>query len=114
MKKYYGKMFGAALIVVCLITGCAVNPMVAVYDNDQKIASETNTYNLDKVEQTTEDGHFTASVEKMEGMDTIWVLDAEEDTALDITYTANVFSGKMKIVPVSEGDFKNLGMTSRK
>jgi len=95
------KMFVAILIAVCLITGCATNPMVTVYDNDQKIASETNTYNLDKVDQTTEDGHFTASVEKMEGMDTIWSWDAEEDTTLDITYTLNVFSGKAKLVLIN-------------
>jgi len=156
------KMFGATLIAVCLITGCATNPMAAVYDDDQKIASETNTYNLDKVDQTTENGHFTASVEKMEGMDTIWDWDAEEDTTLDITYTLNVLSGKAKLVlinskgelsiiaecdtemtepiqsilnaekgnnrikivadentkfdidiSISEGDFNNLGMTSR-
>ena len=31
-------------------------------------------------------------------MDTIWVLDAEEDTAVDITYRINVSSGKMKLV----------------
>ncbi len=99
------KMFGAIGIAVCLITGCAANPMVAVYDNDQKIASETNTYNLDKVDQTIENGHFVASVEKMEGMDTIWAMDAEKDTALDITYTLNVFSGKMKLVLInSEGE----------
>jgi len=95
------KMFGAALTAVCLITGCASNPMVAVYDNDYKIASENNTYSLDNVDQTTEDGHFTASVEKMEGMDTIWVLDAEKDAALDITYTLHVFSGKMKLVLIN-------------
>ncbi len=98
------KIFGATLITVCLITGCAANPMVAVYDNDQKIASDTNTYNLDKVDQTTEDGHFTASVEKMEGMDTIWVLDAEKDTTLDVTYTLNVFSGKVKLVLINSKD----------
>ena len=99
------KIFGATLITVCLITGCAANPMVAVYDNDQRIASDTNTYNLDKVDQTTEDGHFTASVEKMEGMDTIGVFDAEEDTSLDITYTLNVSSGKMKLVLINpKGD----------
>lgn len=98
----------------------------------------------------------------MEGMDTIWDWDAEEDTTLDITYTLNVLSGKAKLVlinskgelsiiaecdtemtepvqsilnaekgnnriklvadentkfdidiSISEGDFNNLGMTSR-
>lgn len=98
------KLFGAGLIAVCLMTGCA-NPMVAIYNNDKKIAGSTNSYNLNNCEQTTEVGHFTASVEKMEGMDTIWVFDAEEDTLLDITYTLNVTSGKMKLVLINpEGD----------
>lgn len=98
------KLFGAGLIAVCLMTGCA-NPMVAIYDNDIKIASSTNSYNLSNYEQTADDGHFTANVEKMEGMDTIWVFDAEEDTSLDITYTLNVSSGKMKLVLINpKGD----------
>lgn len=94
------KLFAAGLIAVCLMTGCA-NPMVAIYDNDIKIAGSTNSYNLSNYEQTAEDGHFTASVEKMEGMDTIWVFDAEEDTSLDIAYTLNVSSGKMKLVLIN-------------
>lgn len=57
------KMLAAGMIAVCLMTGCA-NPMVAIYDNDIKIASNTNSYNLNNYEQTAEDGHFTASVEK--------------------------------------------------
>ena len=76
------KLFAAGLAAVCLITGCASNPMVAVYDNDAKIASNTNTYNLINYEQKLEDGHFSANVEKMEGMDTIWVFDVKEDMML--------------------------------
>ena len=49
-------MLGAGMIVVCLMTGCA-NLMVAIYDNDIKIASNTNSYNLNTYEQTAEDGH---------------------------------------------------------
>ena len=102
------KLFGAGLIAFCLMTGCA-NPMVAVYDNDIKIASSTNSYNLNNYEQTVEDGHFTASVEKMEGMDTIWVFDAEEDISLDITYILNVSSGKMKLVLINpKGDVSTI------
>ena len=72
--------------------------MLAVYDNNAKIAGDTNTYNLSNYEQVQSDLHFTASVGKMEGMDTIWVLDAEEDMTVDITYQLSVFSGKMKLV----------------
>lgn len=95
------KLLGVGLIAACLMAGCASNPMVAVYDNDTKIASSTNSYNLFNYEQTTEDGHFTANVEKMEGMDTIWVFDTEENTSLDITYTLNVYSGKVKLVLIN-------------
>ena len=95
------RLLCAEFITVCLIAGCASNPMVAVYDNDIKIASSTNTYNLINYDQTTENGHFTANVEKMEGMDTLWVFDAEEDAFLDITYTLNVYSGKVKLVLIN-------------
>lgn len=80
------------------IAGCGVNPMLSIYDDDAKIASASNTCSIMNCEQVQSDLHCTASVGKMEGMDTIWVLDAEEDTAVDITYRINVSSGKMKLV----------------
>ena len=40
-------MLGAGMIVVCLMTGCA-NLMVAIYDNDIKIASNTNSYTINE------------------------------------------------------------------
>ena len=93
-----GKLLGAVLVMVCVAAGCGFNPMLAVYDDNAKIAGDTNTYNLSNYEQVQSDLHFTASVGKMEGMDTIWVLDAEEDMTVDITYQLSVFSGKMKLV----------------
>lgn len=94
------KLFRAVLTVVCMlaIAGCGVNPMLSIYDDDVKIASASNTYSIMNCEQVQSDLHCTASVGKMEGMDTIWVFDAEEDTAGDITYRINVSSGKMKLV----------------
>ncbi len=93
-----GKLLGAVLVMVCVAAGCGFNPMLAVYDDNAKVAGDTNTYNLSNYEQVQSDLHFTASVGKMEGMDTIWVLDAEEDMTVDITYQLSVFSGKMKLV----------------
>lgn len=92
------KRFGSVLAVVCMIVGCGVNPMLSIYDDDTRIASTLNTYNIMNCEQVQSDLHFAASVGKMEGMDTVWVFDAEEDTAVDITYRINVSSGKMKLV----------------
>lgn len=95
------KLLVSALAAICLLTGCASNPMAAVYDNNAKIASHTNSYNLTNFEQAAENGRFTASAEKMEGMDTIWVFDAKEDAALDISYTLNVSSGRLKLVLIN-------------
>lgn len=94
------KILGAALMSGCLMAGC-VNPMASVYDNDSRIASASNSYNLNNIEQTSADGYFIASVEKMEGMDTIWVYEAKEDTALEITYKLNVSSGKVKLALIN-------------
>jgi len=99
MKKR--KIISAVLITICLLTGCAPDYTIDVYDSDKKIASDTNTYNLINYEQTVEDAHFTASVEKMEGMYTIWSFNATEDTTIDITYSLKVFSGKMKLVLIN-------------
>ena len=95
------KIMGMALVAMCLWTGCASDATVDVYDNDKKIASDTNTYNLINCKQTVEDRNFTASVEKMEGMDTIWRFTAAEDSTVDITYSLKVFSGKVKLVLIN-------------
>jgi len=78
---------------------------VDIYDNDKKIASDTTTYNLINCKQTVKSGHFTASVEKMEGMDTVWSFNATEDSTVDIIYSLKVFSGKVKLVLINnEGE----------
>ena len=94
-------MLCVVLLVVSLMMGCSTNPMIAIYDNEQKIASDTNSYNLDEVEQTLENGHFVASAEKMEGMDTIWTFESEDEKSVDITYSINVTSGKLKMVLIN-------------
>lgn len=58
------KFFSVVFVAICFMAGCASNPMVSVYDNNKEIAGNTNTYNLINVDQTCEDGHLTASVEK--------------------------------------------------
>lgn len=84
----------AVLIAVYLMAGCVLHSMTAIYENDQMIASSTNSYSLINIEQLSEERHFTASVEKMEGMDTIWDFNAEENMPLDVTYTLKLFPEK--------------------
>lgn len=99
MKKK--KIVVGTFLTTILLAGCAINPAVAVYDNNEKIASESNTFNLDAVEQEIKDGQMTANVERMEGMEIIWSYSSEEDREVDITYNLNVYSGKLKMVLIT-------------
>ena len=40
----------------------------------------------------------------MEGMDTIWTMDVEEETTVDIEYDITLYNGKVKVVLVSPDD----------
>lgn len=95
------------MIVVTLIFGvmaCASNPMVDFYDNDSKIASNSNSYNLINCEQRIEEQNYKCSIEKFEGMDTVWTYDAAEDISAELSYFVSVYNGKMKLVLIAPDD----------
>lgn len=89
------------LSIVILFTGCSTNYMASIYNNDEKISSNTNSFNLDIEEQNIDGQQFSGILKKMEGMDTIWTYDSEEDKDLDMTYLLDVTTGKLKLVLIS-------------
>lgn len=95
------KYIAGALLGSLLLTGCADNPMTAVYNNNERIASSSNSYNLDHVEQELSDGQIQASVERLEGMETVWTYASDTDQEVPISYSMNVYSGKLKIVLIT-------------
>ena len=97
------KMIVGTLLVVFLLSGCS-NAMADIYDNESKITSDTNSFNLDGIEQEIEGNSYNATIEKMEGMDTVWTLDTEEETTVDISYDITLYNGKVKVVIVSPDD----------
>lgn len=85
-----------------LLIGCSKNYMMtSIYDNDEKISSTTNSFNLNIEEQSIEGQQYRGHIEKIEGMDTIWTYESDEDKELDMTYLINVTSGKLKLVLIS-------------
>ena len=96
-KKYIAGILLGSL----LLSGCASNPMVAIYNDNERIASTSNSYNLDHVEQELTDGQLTASVERLEGMETIWTYSSDTDKEISISYDINIFSGVLKIVLIT-------------
>ena len=90
------KMIVGTLLVVFLLSGCS-NAMADIYDNESKITSDTNSFNLDGIEQEIEGNSYNATIEKMDGMDTVWTLDTEEETTVDISYDITLYNGKIKV-----------------
>lgn len=97
MKKKLGIIF---LCVVILLTGCASSDASSVYDNDRKIASQSNTYNKVNYEMSENNGTITLSCEVFEGMDTIWSYTASKDMEVDIRYSLKAERGKTKLVQI--------------
>ena len=57
------KMIVGTLLVVFLLSGCS-NAMADIYDNESKITSDTNSFNLDGIEQEIEGNSYNATIEK--------------------------------------------------
>lgn len=98
MKK---KLYAVILAVALLASGCS--PM-NVYNNEERIADNSNSYNKIRYKQSTKDDTTTITCGKMEGMDTVWKYQAEEDTTLQMCCTLEVTSGKAKLVLIQPDD----------
>ena len=92
------------LIVVTLIfglTACDSKSIADIYDNDSKIAGNSNSYNLINCEQSIEEQNYKCCIEKFEGMDTVWICDAAEAVSAELSFFASVYDGKMKLVLIA-------------
>ena len=75
--------------------------MTSIYNDNEKISSNTNSFNLDIEKQNIEGQKFNGVIKKIEGMDTIWTYESDKNMELDMTYLLNVISGKVKLVLIA-------------
>lgn len=99
MKKY--KYIVAIIVFAIVLGGCSKNHITSIYSDNEKISSNTNSFNLDIEQQNIEGQKFNGVIKKIEGMDTIWTYESDKDMELDMTYLLNVISGKVKLVLIS-------------
>ena len=98
-------MIVAALVFgVMVCASCASTSMADMYDNDSKIADNSNSYNLINCEQHIDGQNYQCRIEKLEGMDTVWTYDAAEDVSAELSYSVSVYNGKMKLVLIAPDD----------
>ncbi len=95
-----GRNIGILLLSMgVLLTGCSgISDMVAVYDNEARIASQSNSYNKVNYRQSEKNNTITVVCETFEGMDTLWDYDAEGTESFDFAYDLKSESGKAKLV----------------
>ena len=80
--------------------------MDRVYNDDSKIANDSDTFGLDESDETIEEGVYKGKL-KFSGSITIWTYESNEDFELQVPYTLSVKSGKAKIVLISPDNTVN-------
>lgn len=100
MKRMW-KIMTAAGLSVLLLSGCVMNIGARVYDNEGALAGDSNSYNLTNYSGSQSDQTVSGSAEKLEGMDTIWEFDTDEEKEVNISYSLTVTAGKAKLIYVS-------------
>lgn len=94
------KILILCMVGILFLTACSFNTMNALYGDNKKIASTSNTYNLNSNEQEINQQTFTGNIE-FEGMETIWEYEAKEDAQLEIEYLLSLTQGAAKLVLIS-------------
>ena len=99
------------VILICIIIGGVhifnnLNYINRLYEDNNEIAKEINTFNLNDVEQKIENNNYIGTAE-FEGMDTIWNYEATEYIEIELKYILNAMSGKCKIVLTSPDNTVN-------
>ncbi|MCY6958678.1 50S ribosomal protein L7ae [Clostridium brassicae] len=89
-----------AIIIISLLIGCGNNTMDKVYNDNNKIADQSDTFGLDESEETIQSGSYKGKL-KLSGSGTVWRYQSNKEFNLEVPYTLSVKSGKAKIVLIS-------------
>lgn len=87
-----------------LLSGCVMNFGAKLYNDEQEIVRNSNSYNLVRAKQSVKGNHLFGTMDKLEGMGTIWKYNASEETDVTITYQMKISEGKAKLVLISPDD----------
>lgn len=89
-----------SIMIISLLVGCMNTTTNKVYNDNNKIASVSDTFGLDESNETIESGIYKGKF-KLSGSGTIWTYESSTDFDLQIPYTLLVKSEKAKIVLIS-------------
>lgn len=91
-------------LIICLLTvlivlvGCSAN---TVYNNDEQIARNSNTYNLTNSRQNQVNQKISGTIGAFSGMGTVWKYKAPADGTMELDYSLKITEGKVKVVHIA-------------
>ena len=93
------KLFCLAFSLVLVLSACGNSS----YNDRSLILSDEDSYTYPKcVDTGSTDTSLKRDFQGFNGKDTIWMLDAAEDASISLDLSANLSSGKFKVLLVSE------------
>lgn len=104
MNQLSKKIAGVLLLTVLSIaplTGCNNYEINQWYNNDSKIAKDTDRYAIDTGNRSAEKGIYKGDM-TLTGTLTVWEYTAEADEILEVPYNFTVSKGNVKLVHISE------------
>ena len=93
------KLFCLAFSLALVLSACGNSP----YNDRSLLLSDEDSYTYQKcVDTGSTDTSLKRDFQGFNGKDTIWMLDAAEDASISLDLSANLSSGKFKVLLVSE------------
>lgn len=93
------KLFCLAFSLVLVLSACGNSS----YNDRSLILSDEDSYSYQKcVDTGSTETSLKRDYQGFNGKDTIWMLDAAEDASISLDLSANLSSGKFKVLLVSE------------
>jgi hypothetical protein len=88
-------------LIPLLLTGCDSQSKDYLYEDDTKIAAETDNYFQYKSISNADGSDYTSTIKHFSGMETIWRLNAPSDTILTGNCDLSVLTGNVKLVLIT-------------
>lgn len=79
-----------AIMIISLLIGCGNNTMDKVYNDNNKIASASDTFGLDASDEIIESGIYKGRL-KLSGSGTIWTYESSSDIDIELDIEKGTF-----------------------
>lgn len=98
------KLLFVMIAMILALVGCALILQVDVYDDEEALARTSNTYRIIGQSVRIVNQNCVGSMQRFEGMNTLWTSTVSNDGSIDITYKLSVSGGKLKLVLITPDD----------